>query len=146
MFLLCGAFELMPSSSSAGLIKSLWSREPQVSGHVTAAHWRLVVETDVKAALSVYDYQYWMFKRKKHYPTINKGQKQQKDMPSVALPCIRGLSEQLTNFFHNHGLGTYHKPFNTIRLNMLVNPKDKTPDLKKCWVVYEIPCADCHKK
>ena len=28
----------------------------------------------------------------------------------------------------------------------LVNPKDKTSDLKKCGVVYEITCADCHEK
>ena len=66
-------------------------------------------------------------------------------MPTVALPYIRGLSEQLTNIFRNHGVWTYHKPFNTIR-SMVINPKDKTPDLKKCGVIYEIPCADCHEK
>ena len=88
----------------------------------------------VKVALWVNDYQDCMFKipkSKKHQPTTNKGPKQQKDMPSVALPYIRGLFEQITSIFRNHGVGTYHKPFTTIR-SVVVNPKVETPDLKKC--------------
>ena len=84
-------------------------------------------------------------KGKKHKPTTNKSQKQQKYMPSVALPYIRGLPEQFNNIFRTHCVRTYHKPFNSIR-SMVVNPKHKIPDLKKCGVVYKISCADCHVK
>ena len=36
-------------------------------------------------------------------------------------------------------MGVYHHPINTIR-SLLVHPKDKTPDLQKCGVVYQITC------
>ena len=61
---------------------------------------------------------------------------------SVGLPYVRGTSEKLARIFKNHGVGTYHKPFNTLR-SILVHPKDKTPDAKKCGVVYEVQCPQC---
>ena len=64
--------------------------------------------------------------------TTKKFKKQDKNQPnkkdtniSVPLPYVHGLSEKLTNIFHSHGVGTYHKPYNTIR-SLLVHPKDKT--------------------
>ena len=36
----------------------------------------------------------------------------------------------------------YHRPINTIR-SLLVHPKDKTPDLQKCGIVYQITCPQC---
>ena len=36
----------------------------------------------------------------------------------------------------------YHRPINTIR-SLLVHPKDKTTDLQKCGVVYNITCPQC---
>ena len=44
--------------------------------------------------------------------------------------------------FKSHGVGAYHKPSNTL-LSILVHPKDKTPDHKKCGIVYEIQCPEC---
>ena len=35
-----------------------------------------------------------------------------------------------------------HNPFNTIR-DHLVHPKDKTPDLDQCGIIYELPCQQC---
>ena len=64
---------------------------------------------------------------------------------NIPLPYVQGLSEKLTNIFRSHGVGTYHKPYNTIR-SMLVHPKDKTPDSNKCGVIYEISCQDCDAK
>ena len=61
---------------------------------------------------------------------------------SVGLPYIRGTSEKLARIFKNHGVRAYHKPFNTLR-SILIHPKDKTPDHKKCGVVYEIQCPQC---
>ena len=61
---------------------------------------------------------------------------------SVGLPYVRGTSEKLAKIFREHGVGTYHKPFNTLR-SILVHPKDKTPDLKKCGVIYQLQCPQC---
>ena len=48
----------------------------------------------------------------------------------------------MARIFKNYGVGAYHNPFNTLR-SILVHPKDKTPDHKKCGVVYEIECSEC---
>ena len=61
---------------------------------------------------------------------------------NIGLPYVRGTSEKLAMILKNHGVGTYHKPFNTIR-SILVHPKDKTPDHKKCGVIYEVQCPEC---
>ena len=61
---------------------------------------------------------------------------------SVGLPYVRGTSEKLAKIFREHGVGTYHKPFNTLR-SILLHPKDKTPDLKKCGVIYQLQCPQC---
>ena len=61
---------------------------------------------------------------------------------SLGLPYIRGTSEELSTIFKKHGVGAYHRPFNTLR-SILVHLKDKTPDHKKCGVVYEIQCPEC---
>ena len=61
---------------------------------------------------------------------------------SISLPYIRGTSEKLARIFRAHDVGVYHRPINTIR-SLLVHPKDKTPDLQKCGVVYQIACPQC---
>ena len=40
---------------------------------------------------------------------------------SVGLHCVRGTSEKLARVLKKHGVGAYHKPFNTI----LVHPKTR---------------------
>ena len=62
--------------------------------------------------------------------------------PSVGLPYIQGLSEELQRVFRNHGVATYHKPSNTLRSH-LVRPKDKQEKKDKCGVVYLTPCGTC---
>merc|ERR1712121_568552 len=64
---------------------------------------------------------------------------------NVGLPYVRGTSEKLARIFKNHGVGTFHKPFNTLR-SILVHPKDKTPDEKKCGVIYEVQCPSCPER
>ena len=55
---------------------------------------------------------------------------------------MQGTSEALTRVFKAHGVGTYHRPINTIR-SILVHPKDKTPDSQKCGLVYQVECPEC---
>ena len=61
---------------------------------------------------------------------------------NVGLPYMQGTSEALTRVFKAHGVGTYHRPINTIR-SILVHPKDKTPDAQKCGLVYQVECPKC---
>ena len=61
---------------------------------------------------------------------------------SIGLPYIHGTSEKLARISRAHDVGVYHRPINTIR-SLLVHPKDKTPDLQKCGVVYQITCPQC---
>ncbi len=55
---------------------------------------------------------------------------------------MQGTSEALTRVFKAHGVGTYHRPINTIR-SILVYPKGKTPDAQKCGLVYQVECPEC---
>ena len=63
---------------------------------------------------------------------------------SVPLPYVQGVSEQLTRVFRKQGVGTYYKPFNTIR-QQLLHPNDLTAKEKKCGVVYKVQCKDCEE-
>ena len=98
----------------------------------------------VKSALKANGYKEWAFKIP---PPQNKSDTSRNTIggqvrTSVGLPYIRGTSEKLARIFKNHGVGAYHNPFNTL-CSILVHPKDKTPDHKKCGVVYEIQCPEC---
>ena len=98
----------------------------------------------VKSALKANGYKEWAFKipppQNKPDPSHNTTRDQAHT--NVGLPYIRGTSEKLARIFKNHGVRAYHKPFNTLR-SILVHRKDKTPDLKKCGVIYEIQCPEC---
>lgn len=94
-------------------------------------------------ALKANGYKSWTFKIPK--TKVHKQQQQvcsKRSAVNIPIPYVRGVSEQLSNIFRNYGVGTYHKPYNTIR-SLLVHPKDDTPDVNKCGVVYEITCPDC---
>ena len=62
---------------------------------------------------------------------------------SFSLPYLQGVSENwLTKVFKKQGVGTFRKPFKSIRQH-LVHPKDPTHKERKCGVVYEIQCEGC---
>ena len=96
----------------------------------------------VQDALKTNGYKQWMFKvprPKQQQSTTSTG-----TMPktTVGLPYMHGTSEALARVFKAHGVGTYHRPINTIR-SILVHPKDKTPDAQKCGLVYQVECPEC---
>ena len=96
----------------------------------------------VQDALKTNGYKQWMFK-------VPRPKQQQSTTPTgtrpktnVGLPYMQGTSEALTRVFKAHGVGTYHRPINTIR-SILVDPKDKTPDAQKCGLVYQVERPEC---
>ena len=60
------------------------------------------------------------------------------------MPYIKGTSERLQRAFKSHEVTLVHKPFNSLR-SQLVRVKDKTENLKKCGTVYHIHCEQCDK-
>ena len=97
----------------------------------------------VKAVLKAIGDKEWMYKtpkakKKKQLNSLS----EQTNKVSAPLPYIKGLSEKLTNIYHDYGVSIYHVPINTIRF-ILVHPKDKTPDDNKCGVVYKFSCPQC---
>ena len=121
------------------VVRTLLNRVDQL---VTTEDEKLKETSHVKQALQANGYKEWTFNIKKKPPTNNTNNKMKEHNISVPIPYVHGVSEKLTNIFRNHGVGTYHKPFNTIR-SQIVHPKDKTPDVNKCGVVYEISCPEC---
>ena len=55
-----------------------------------------------------------------------------------------GYYEFLQRAFKSHKVTLVHKPFNSLR-SQLVRVKDKTENLKKCGTVYHIHCEQCDK-
>ena len=74
----------------------------------------------------------------------NQDNSQAKKFP-VAIPYLKGLSEELQRVFKSHGVPTYHKPFNTLR-SLLVRPKDKSKKEKQCGLLYSVKFKECNKE
>ena len=91
----------------------------------------------VKMALAANGYKSWALKipKKKDKTKDPTESTSRNRVPPIALPYIRGLSENLQRLFRTHGIPTYHKPFNTLR-NVLVKPKDNIPKDQQCGLVY----------
>ena len=84
-----------------------------------------------------------MFKipKKREKPPSEKKDKQTKKV-NIGMPYIRGTSEALHKTFKKYGVNIYHRPFKSIR-QQLIHVKDKTEKLKKCGVVYYLKCEQC---
>ena len=62
----------------------------------------------------------------------------------ASVPYIKGTSERLQREFKSYEVTLVHKPFNSLR-SQLVRVKDKTENLKKCGTLYHIHCEQCDK-
>ena len=94
----------------------------------------------MKRALRTNQYEYWGFEIPRAKPRDN--ERPNRAGTNIGLPYIHGTSDKLARMFRAHDVGVYRRPINTIR-SLLVHPKDKTPDLQKCGVVYKITCPQC---
>ena len=74
--------------------------------------------------------------------TTRKKTVENKAVGSVVIPYISGLSESVQRVLRGYGITTAMKPYENIR-KMVVHPKDKIEDSKKCECIYKIPCHNC---
>ena len=99
----------------------------------------------VNKVLAANGYQKWALSlppTKKRQPNdVNRTPSATKKTP-VALPYIQGMGEKLRRIFHQHGVSSYHKPYNTLK-SLLVHPKDKSETHRKCSTVYSVKCDNC---
>ena len=101
----------------------------------------------IKGALTANDYKPWMMnlpQKKTPQETTTSDRTQSRQKP-LGIPYIQGKSEELSRSFKKFGINIYHKPFNTLR-SQLVHPKDRTDKLKKCGVIYLVTCNNCNKQ
>jgi hypothetical protein len=96
----------------------------------------------VKNVLVDNGYKLWMFKAPKTPKPKDTTNTRTIASRSYPIPYVQGLAEQLAKIYKKHGVSTHFKPHNTLR-NHLVNPKDKTPDMKTCGIIYHLKFADC---
>ena len=97
----------------------------------------------IKEVLKANNYKNWAFKiSKKTNPPRNQTTRSYHRNTRIMLPYVRGLSEQLQKIYNKHGVQVCHKPYNTLRQH-LVKPKDPTPDLERCGIIYECECPTC---
>ena len=61
------------------------------------------------------------------------------------IPYVAWVSECLQCVFQAQGVASYHKPFNTLRFQ-LVRPKNKILLEKQYGLVYKVECGVCHKQ
>jgi predicted GIY-YIG superfamily endonuclease len=129
--------------------------------HHHLSHKRSVVNTLINRADTIVSDQRDRVKEKRHitavlsdngYPpwalTPHKPKDKSKTEPKrqyindfpTGIPYLEGTSDELCQIFRNHGINTFHKPFNSVR-SLLVKPKDPTKDNEKCGLVYGLKCS-----
>ena len=94
----------------------------------------------MKRALRTNQYEEWAYEIPRAKPKDKASPNQARTSKDLAY--IHGTSEKLARIFRAHDVGVHHRPINAIR-SLLVHPKDKTPDLQKCGVVFQITCPQC---
>ena len=99
----------------------------------------------VKQALKANNYPDWMLTLPNTASVSRVSEESVKERRIYAsVPYIKGTSERLQRAFKSHEVTLVHKPFNSLR-SQLVRVKDKTENLKKCGTVYHIHCEQCDK-
>jgi len=121
------------------VVRTLFHRADSV---ITTEEDKQLEKQHLREVLQDNNYKSWIFKSSKQSSTRAHDSTSRAPI-SIPLPYVRGVSEQLTRVFRKQGVSVYHKPFNTIR-SQLVHPKDPTPPEKKCGVIYKIECEQCH--
>ena len=136
-----------PLEHKRSVVRSLVNRAKNIVSSEEDQHQEI---SHIKRVLAQNNFEPWMLDipQKKHHQPAGKsavggphGESQRPKL--VAIPYCRGLSEKCQRIFRTHGVTTYHKPWNTLRQE-LVRPKDRIDKFKKCHTVYQISCEQCN--
>mgnify|MGYP005697477225 CR=1 FL=1 len=140
-----------PLQHKLSVIRTLLSRSDEI---VTNEEDRKSEEAHVKKVLKTCKYPDWAIERiRTQLNDKKKGITQPKPLPDkpeqkkrgqVTLPYIQGVTERMQRVMKKHGIETPVRPHITLR-QILVHPKDKIPDEKKCGLVYRISCLNCNQ-
>ena len=61
---------------------------------------------------------------------------------NITVPYVQGVTERILRSLRKYGIQAHARPHCTLR-RLLVHPKDKVEDAKKCGVVYHVSCLNC---
>ena len=98
----------------------------------------------VKQALKANNYPDWMLTTPNTGSGLRVSDESVNKKIYTSVPYIKGISECLQRAFKSHEVTLVHKPFNSLR-SQLVRVNNKTENLKKCGTVYHIHCEQCDK-
>lgn len=141
-----------PVQHKLSVVRTLLSRKDEI---VTTPEDRKTEEAHVKQALKACKYPEWaitkvekqLAERKSQPKTKSKTERktEAKKKGMVVLPYVCGVTEKIQRSMKKHGIEAPSKPHRTMR-QILVHPKDKIDDGKKCGAVYCVPCLSCPQK
>ena len=131
-----------PLHQKLGVVRTLYHRCDSI---VTSDEEKKQEKDLIASSLASCGYPKWTQKRRSRTRDADKREEQSaeaKDSKVVTIPYCSGLSEKLTRIFRKHNTKVASKPERTIR-DILVKPKDKTPQDQQCGAIYKIPCGEC---
>ena len=116
-----------PLEHKRSVIRTLINRS---GTHITDTSDQLKEIQHVKEVLGTNGYPDWSLEVPNQSDKVKRKERKEitsttpNSTPSIGLPYITGLSEELQRVFRDHGVAIYHKPTNTLR-SLLVKPKEK---------------------
>jgi len=134
-----------PLYHKLGVVRTLFDRKEAI---VTEQKDKEEEEKHITEALARCGYPRWAIEKVKRQSNSSKPNKEKKQITEekskhmVVLPYVKGTTETLQRIFRSHKVASAVRPHTTLR-KLLVHPKDKIPDEKKCGVIYEVPCKNC---
>ena len=138
-----------PLQHKLSVVRTLLSRNDEI---VTNEEDRKTEEAHIRQALKACKYPDWAIDRVKKQledkkrgitrpkPDTNNSDKKKRGM--VVLPYVQGVTERMQRVMRKHGIEAPARPHTTLR-KLLVHPKDKIEDGKKCGLVYQVACLNC---
>ena len=125
-----------PIQHKRSVVRTLLHR---AHNYVSEEHDRQREIHHVTRALKANGYEDWAISNPKPRKPRDAGAIDQGPKPTVGIPYVRNVSEELARAYHRHNVNTFMKPINTIT-SQLVKPKDRTPQERQSCVVYKINC------
>lgn len=131
-----------PLHQKLGVVRTLYHRCDSI---VTAENDRISEKQHLQCALKGCGYPLWALKdspKEPEPPGPDTSPRTERSKCMIVLPYAQGVSEKLCRVYKKHQVNVAFKPAQTLR-QLLVRPKDKTPQDQCCGAIYQINCDDC---